>query len=200
MSPDLTARSQMKVPPRFSRRLTADAFGFDRLREDLAEHDLLGEILRADDDRPSRRASASHSTPPPPMTAAATLAAAARAAAAGASAARARASASRPSTTSASAAAGIAPARIIVGVDHRQPAEDVLAKSAGTDRRGDRRGADADHRGDTNSGDDRRQRQRQLDHEQQLPRRHAHRHAGLEHRAIETRSPAAVVRMIGSSA
>ena len=48
-------------------------------------------------------------------------------------------------------------------VHHRQAPEDVLAEAAGADRRSDRGGADADHRGHANAGDDRRQRERQLD-------------------------------------
>ena len=87
------------------------------------------------------------------------------------------------------------------GVDHRQAAEDVLAEAARADRRGNRRRADADHRGHANAGDDRRQRERQLDHEQQLPRRHAHRHAGFDDRRVEAlQMPVTVVRTIGSSA
>ena len=70
-------------------------------------------------------------------------------------------------------------------IDHRQPAEDVFAEPAGADRRGDRRGADADDRRDADAGDDRRQRQRQLDLPEQLARRHAERRPGLDQRAID---------------
>ena len=67
-------------------------------------------------------------------------------------------------------------------VDHRQPAEDVLAEPARADRRRNRGRADADHGRHAEAGHDRRQRQRQLDHQQQLPRRHAHGDAGLDDR------------------
>ena len=86
-------------------------------------------------------------------------------------------------------------------IDHRQPAEDVLAEAAGADRRGDRRGADANDRRDADAGDDRRQRQRQLDLPEQLARRHAERRPRLDQRRDRpTRMPATVVRTIGSSA
>ena len=53
-------------------------------------------------------------------------------------------------------------------VDHRQAAVDVLAESAGADGGGDRRRSDADDGGDANAGHDRRQRERQLDDAQEL--------------------------------
>ena len=49
MSPERSARSQMNVPPRFSRRSTLTRrLRLDGLRDELAEDDLLGEVLRAD--------------------------------------------------------------------------------------------------------------------------------------------------------
>ncbi len=70
-------------------------------------------------------------------------------------------------------------------LDHRQPAEDVFAEPAGADRRGNRRGADADDRRDANAGNDRRQRQRQLDPPQTLARCHAKRIGRLDQRGID---------------
>ena len=61
----------------------------------------------------------------------------------------------------------------------------MLAEPAGADRGRDSGRADAHDRRDANSGDDRRQRQRKLHHEQQLARRHPHRHAGLCHRVVQ---------------
>ena len=108
--------------------------------------------------------------------------------------------ASAPSATSASAAAGIAPARIVGRVDHRQPAEDVFAQPAGADRGRDRGRADADDGRDADAGDDGRQGERQLDEKQQLPRRHPHRDAGFDDRASTFWRPVTVLRTIGSSA
>ena len=56
---------------------------------------------------------------------------------------------------------------------------------AGADGGGNRRRPDADDRGDADARDDRRQRQRQLDLPEQLPRRHAERHAGLDERRVD---------------
>ena len=74
-------------------------------------------------------------------------------------------------------------------VDHRQAAEDVLAQAAGADRGRNRRGADADDCRDADAGHDRRQRQRQLDLPQQLPRRHAQRGPRLDERAVDRSHP-----------
>ena len=175
------------------------------LRDELAEDDLLGEVLRADadhgvargraerrrrsdgrqrDQRQRRRAAAQRPAP-----------------SARRRAARARRAAARRRRVSARSAAGIAPGEDHGRIDHRQAAEDVLAEPAGADRRGDRRGADADHRRDADAGDDRRQRQRQLDLPQQLPRRHAQRRRRPRRATRSTpRTPATVVRTIGSSA
>ena len=86
-------------------------------------------------------------------------------------------------------------------LDHRQAAEDVLAEPAGADRGRDRRGADADDRRDADAGDDRRQRERQLDAAESswrgvMPSAVP---ASTSDASIE-RMPATVVRMIGSSA
>ena len=70
-------------------------------------------------------------------------------------------------------------------VHHREAAEDVLAEAAGADRGGDGRRAHADHGGDANTRNDGRNRQRQLDQQQQLPRRHSHRDPGLNDRSIQ---------------
>ena len=84
-------------------------------------------------------------------------------------------------------------------VDHRQAAIDVLSESAGANRRRNRRRSDADDRRHANAGDDGRQRQRQLDLPQQLARRHAHRDAGFANRRSMPVMPTIVERTIGSS-
>ena len=85
-------------------------------------------------------------------------------------------------------------------IDHREAAEDVLAEPAGADRRRNRRRPHANHRGDTDARDDRRQRQRQLHLTEQLPRRHPERLPASTSAGSTDRMPAIVVRTIGSSA
>ena len=53
-------------------------------------------------------------------------------------------------------------------VNHGEPAKNVFAETAGADRGSDGGRPDADHRGDADARDNRRQRQRQLDLTQQL--------------------------------
>ena len=103
------------MPPRFNFRSTRHAFGFDRLGDELAQNDLLREVLRADDD-PSvsepRRGQArseqgqeNHGGDGDGPTAVVEERACPM---------RRSTHASRPSAVSASAAAGIAPASIVV--------------------------------------------------------------------------------------
>ena len=101
----------------------------------------------------------------------------------------ARASASSPSAASASAAAGIAPARIVVASTIDRPrkmysprppapiAAAIVAVPTPTTL------------ATRMPGDDRRHRQRQLHHRQQLPRRHAHRDAGFDDRRVDAAQP-----------
>ena len=159
MSPAASARSQMSVPPRLKLPLDAQpGLALDRLRHQLAEDVLLGEVLRADDDRRptirARRARPRAARPRP-----------------------------RPRGDGGRGAERIAPPalrqqplqpqqRAVHGereqrrrnragqddrrVHHRQAAVDVLAEAAGADRRRDRRRPDADHRRHPDAGDDRR--------------------------------------------
>ena len=86
-------------------------------------------------------------------------------------------------------------------IDHREAAEDVIAKTAGANRRRDGCRPDTDDRRHTDTRQDGRRRQRQLDEAEDLARRHAHRHGALEDGAIDRpASPAIVVRTIGSTA
>ena len=71
---------------------------------------------------------------------------------------------------------------VVVGA---QAAKNIAAQPAGIDRRGNRRGADADHRGDAHPGDNHAEGERQLDLKQQLAVGHAHAAAGVADRRID---------------
>ena len=179
----------------------------DRLREELAEQDLLGEVLRADADhvagRPQRRGRhGTGGTRRPTAAADARTRERRRAARFDARGGCARSSERQGAVEGQREQRRRNGARQDDGrLDHRQAAKDVFAEAARADRRRDRRGAHADHRCDADPGDDRRQRQRQLDAAEQLARRHAERHAGFDERRDRSSAcPATVVRMIGSSA
>ena len=147
MSPVWIARSQMNVPPRLSRRSTGSpAYALDRLRHQLAEDHLLGEVLGADDDA-FRPGPGGHGAMP--IAATTTIAAAAaREQRPAAPAPRQRALGEQQAAVHDHRQrrdrnrAGEDHGRI----DHRQPAVDVLAETARADRGRDRHGADADDR------------------------------------------------------
>ena len=183
MPPLISAWCAIAVPPRLNRRSTFSALPLDHLREDLPEHDLLGEVLRADDDvapvRRVRRPTAPRAVDTDQDHGNATTRR---------SVDRRRGSA-MPAGQRERGVAGEREQRRRNragedhrGVDHREAAEDVVAKPARADRRRDRGRADADHDGDAQAGHDRRQRQRPLDLREHLPRRQSHRHRALDHR------------------
>ena len=66
-----------------------------------------------------------------------------------------------------------------------QAGEDVIAEARLPDRRRQRRGADHPDRRGADAGHDHRQRERQFDHQQRLPRRHADATRGFGHRRID---------------
>ena len=136
----------------------------DRLRDDLAEDELLGEVLRAHDDDVGilRRVAALPAAAPAGRATAATAEALARRGARARRAERCRPSHnSPPSTTSARQRGRNGAGQDDRRVHHRQAAVDVLAQSAGADRRGNRRRADGDDGGDADPGDDLGTRERQ---------------------------------------
>ena len=154
-----------------------NALGLDRLREQLPEHHLFGEVLGTDDDRrrgargrrPCQRADqrdprgCDGSGPPgrrPPATHPALQPCEPPVSEERERRRRDRARENRRA------------------VHHRQPAKDVFAQSARADCGGDCRRPHADHRGDPEPRQHRRHGKRELDHEKQLPR-------GIDHGPIE---------------
>ena len=186
MSPERSARSQMNVPPRFSLRTTGDTFGLDGLRHQFSQDDLLGEILRPDDDARAGRACGQGPGEQDDDREAGDDGD-------GRDVERGRASRAEPMLEPRQATVGQERQRRRGNrsgenrraLDHRQSAKDVLAEPARADGGRNRGRAHADHRGDPEAGHDRRQRQRQLHHEQQLSRRHAHGDAGVDDRRVE---------------
>ena len=205
MSPDRSARSQMNVPPRFSRRSTVSPV----VRSiccaiELAEDDLLGEVLRADADhgvargrreRRCRRDEPGRRPAPRPAATASGLRERA------ADAQRALGEQQRAVDGQRQQRGRHGPGEDHGRVDHRQAAEDVFAEAAGADRGGDRRGADADDRRDADA--------RRRSTAAPAAARPARAAAAASCRAPSRprpatrstpRTPATVVRMIGSSA
>ena len=74
-------------------------------------------------------------------------------------------------------------------VHHRQAAEDVVAQATGADGRGDGRRAHTNHHGDAQTRHDRWQRERPLDLPQDLARGQAHRDRALHHRGRHALQP-----------
>ena len=151
------AASQTNVPPRSRRRSTRQAGRLERLREQLAEDPLLGEVLRADDDarrRPCRAPQPSDGEPRRAARAVLIAAAAARCS----TTAEQRVRHERRAPRRAARRARIGALSTIA-----TPRKMSVAEPAGADRRGDRGDADADHGRDADARQDDARRERQLD-------------------------------------
>ena len=203
---DVDLAGAQRVEARPSSRATARAatrsarLAASRRPEDLGQHVLLGEGLRADRDRalaaPAAR-QAHAARPRVEQASAARRERRPRAPPPRADAALEQRG-SAASSASASAAAATQPTSTAASLRVCEPAEDEVAEAGRADRRRERRGADDPDGGRAHARDDHRQRERQLDAQQRwrgvMPTaRAASRSAG-----IDAARPATVLRRIGS--